>query len=129
MTTIYFATNHATIIPLMQDAYRGEVELPLGYIDTRNQGNALPADVLVHGQRRTDGQRDAGQGEGLRALALARDIQEPNNLSRPDRLTRRRRDRRLGRRRRRRRPSAPRHRPHPSSCAGSPATSTRALWI
>ena len=30
MTTIYFATNHATAIPLMQDAYRGEVELPLG---------------------------------------------------------------------------------------------------
>ena len=33
MTTIYFATNHATAIPLMQD-------------DTPNQGNRLPEDVL-----------------------------------------------------------------------------------
>jgi hypothetical protein len=46
MTTIYFATNHATAIPIMQGAYRGDVELPLGYIDTPNQGNRLPEDVL-----------------------------------------------------------------------------------
>ncbi|MGO9156408.1 hypothetical protein [Mycobacterium sp.] len=30
MTTIYFATNHATAIPLMQDAYRGELDVPHG---------------------------------------------------------------------------------------------------
>jgi hypothetical protein len=46
MTTIYFATNHASAIPLMQAAYRGEAALPLGYIDTPNQGNRLPEDVL-----------------------------------------------------------------------------------
>ncbi|MGO9381163.1 MAG: hypothetical protein ACLP4W_03480 [Mycobacterium sp.] len=45
MTTIYFATNHATAIPLMQAAYRGEVELRFG-IDTPEQANRLPEDVL-----------------------------------------------------------------------------------
>jgi hypothetical protein len=47
--TIWFGTNHKTFVPLAQAAFRGDLEIeipPLGYIDTPNQGNALPEDVL-----------------------------------------------------------------------------------
>jgi len=44
--TIWFGTAHRTFIPLAQASYRGELSIPLGYIDTPNQGNALPLDVI-----------------------------------------------------------------------------------
>jgi hypothetical protein len=44
--TIYFSANHASVVPMIQASSLGLIAPPLGYIDTPNQGNALPENVI-----------------------------------------------------------------------------------